>query len=177
MPEPLRATKEPFLSLAADHAESGDSHVAFFVAAVVGSLAAHFLFGYFAGEARMSLDGKPLEAPPYPTAQLVVSPVAPDRFYGRAYTGLLCYTPDSPYKAAAYVSPHPVVSMEEDDAGFASWRTGGQLLLAEGAKLTLEGLRQEICAVTDGNPYLLPGGSVTLQYEPDVIRVMKRRQS
>ena len=67
--------------------------------------------------------------------------------------------------------------MEEDDAGFASWRTGGQLLLAEGAKLTLEGLRQEICAVTDGNPYLLPGGSVTLQYEPDVIRVMKRRQS
>ncbi len=131
----------------------------------------------FAGEARMSLGGKPLEAPPYPAAQLVVSPVAPDRFYGRAYTGLLCYTPDSPYKAAAYVSPHPVVSMEEDDAGFASWRTGGQLLLAEGAKLTLEGLRKEICAVTDGNPYLLPGGSVTLQYEPDVIRVMKRRQS
>ena len=55
MPEPLRATKEPFLSLAADHAESGDSHVAFFVAAVVGSLAAHFLFGYFAGEARIDL--------------------------------------------------------------------------------------------------------------------------
>ena len=55
MPEPLRATKEPFLSLAADHAETGDSHVAFFVAAVVGSLAAHFLFGYFAGEARIDL--------------------------------------------------------------------------------------------------------------------------
>ena len=45
----------PFRSLAADHAESGDSHAAFFVAAVVGSLAAHFLFGYFAGQTRIDL--------------------------------------------------------------------------------------------------------------------------
>ena len=45
----------PFRSLAADHAESGDSHATFFVAAVVGSIAAHFLLGYFAGETRIDL--------------------------------------------------------------------------------------------------------------------------
>ena len=124
----------------------------------------------------MSLDGKPMAPPPFAAAQLVASPMGADNFYGRAVTGILCYTPDSPYKAAVYVSPHPVVSMEEDDAGFTGWRTGGQLLLAEGTALKLEGLKEEVCAVADGNPYLLPGGSVTLHYEPDVVRVMKRRQ-
>ena len=128
----------------------------------------------FAGPARMSLDGRPMEPPPYRTAQMVVSPMGVDRFYGRAVTGLLCYTPGSPYRAAAYISPHAVVSMEEDSAGFDSWRTGGQLLLAEDSELKLEGLREEVCAVADGNPYLLPGGSVALHYVPEVIRVLKR---
>ena len=124
----------------------------------------------------MSLNGAPMEPLPFKAAQLIVSPVAPDRFYGRAYTGLLCYTPDSPYQAAAYVSPHPAVSMEEDDAGFTSWRPGAQLLLSEGGALRLDRLRADVCAVADGNPYLLPEGSVTLQYKPDLIRVLKRRQ-
>ena len=116
----------------------------------------------------------PLDPLPFPAAQMIVSPVAPDRFYGRAYTGLLCYTPGSPYQAAAYVSPHPAVSMEEDDAGFSSWRPGAQLLLSEADFLRLDHLRSDVCAVADGNPYLLPEGSVTLHYVPDLIRVLKR---
>ena len=123
----------------------------------------------------MSLDGKLMAPPPYAVAQLVASPLGADRFYGRAVTGLLCYTPDSPYRAALYISPHPVVSMEEDDAGFTGWRTGGQLLLTADDALRLEKLSDDVCVVADGNPYLLPSGSVTLHYEPDVIRVLKRR--
>ncbi len=123
---------------------------------------------------QMSLNGEPLDPLPFPAAQMIVSPVAPDRFYGRAYTGLLCYTPGSPYQAAAYVSPHPAVSMEEDDAGFSSWRPGAQLLLSEADFLRLDHLRSNVCAVADGNPYLLPEGSVTLHYVPDLIRVLKR---
>lgn len=124
---------------------------------------------------RMSLDGKLMAPPPYAVAQLVASPMGVDRFYGRAVTGLLCYTPDSPYRAAVYISPHAVVSMEDDDAGFTGWRTGGQLLLTAEDALRLDELRDDVCVVADGNPYLLPSGSVTLHYEPDVIRVLKRR--
>jgi len=131
----------------------------------------------FADGGTMSLNGKRMDPLPFPAAQLIVSPVAPDRFYGRAYTGLLCYTPDSPYQAAAYVSPHPTVSMEEDDAGFTGWRPGAQLLLSEADSLRLNHLKTGVCAVADGNPYLLPEGSVTLHYVPEVLRVMKRRQS
>ena len=127
----------------------------------------------FRGEPSVRLDGKPAE-PPFRAAQLIVSPVAPDRFYGRAYTGILCFTPDSPFKAAAYVTPNPVVSMENDDAGFTGWRPGAQLLLTEESELRLDHLSDNVCAVADGNPYLLPGGSVTLHYVPDVIRVLKR---
>lgn len=127
----------------------------------------------FRGASVMSLDGAPIPLP-FPAAQLVASPVAPDRFYGRAYTGILCYTPGSPYQAAAYVSPHPVVSMEDDSAGYTGWRPGAQLLLTEESRLRLDNLKDDVCAVADGNPYLLPGGSVTLHYVPDVIRVLKR---
>ena len=121
----------------------------------------------------MSLDGGvcPL---PFRAAQLIASPVAPDNFYGRAYAGILCYTPGSPFRAAAYVSPHPAVSMEEDDAGITGWRPGAQLLLTEESELRLDELNDDVCAVADGNPYLLPSGSVTLHYVPDVIRVLKR---
>ena len=128
----------------------------------------------FRGTPFMQLDGAPC-IPPLTAAQLVASPVAQDRFYGRAVTGILCYTPGSPYQAAAYVSPHPVVSMEEDDTGISSWRPGAQLLLTAENRLRLENLNDDVCAVADGNPYLLPSGSVTLHYVPDVIRVLKRR--
>ena len=127
----------------------------------------------FRGTPSMSLDGKPLDIP-FTAAQLAACPIAPDNFYGRTYTGILCYTKDSPFKAAAYVSPHPVVSMEDDDAGISSWRPGAQLLLTEESRLRLDNLNDDVCAVADGNPYLLPEGSVTLHYVPDVIRVLKR---
>ena len=127
----------------------------------------------FRGTPSMSLDGKPMELP-FTAAQLAVCPIAPDSFYGRTYTGILCYTKDSPFTAAAYISPHPVVSMEEDDSGISSWRPGAQLLLTAESELRLSDLNDDVCAVADGNPYLLPEGSVTLHYKPDVIRILKR---
>ena len=129
----------------------------------------------FRDASSMSLDGKPLDLP-FTAAQLAACPIAPDNFYGRTYTGILCYTKDSPFAAAAYISPHPVVSMEDDDSGISSWRPGAQLLLTEESRLRLDNLNDDVCAVADGNPYLLPSGSVTLHYVPDVIRVLKRRQ-
>ena len=116
-----------------------------------------------------------LPALPYPAAQLIAAPIAQDSYYGRAVTGLLCYTPDSPFQAALYISPVPVVSMEESSAGFDSWLPGGQLLLEEGDLFTAERLENRVCVVADGNPYTIPENGVGIRYVSSLLSVLARR--
>lgn len=109
--------------------------------------------------------------------QLVASTIEKEQesFYGRAVTGLLCFTPGSPHRAAVYLSTVPIISCVESPEGFEDWMCGAQLLLQEGDTLQVEGLAPTVCAVADGNPYLLPGGSVTLRYVPNLLKVLTRR--
>ena len=131
----------------------------------------------FRKEQRWILNGEPIPPPPFMTAQLIASPVEQDNYYGRAVTGLLCCTPQSPHQGALYASPIPLVTMESFSEGYSGFLTGSQLLLKEGDRLRLEGLAPEICAVADGNPHLVPEGIVTLQYVPKCLRVLRRRQA
>lgn len=107
--------------------------------------------------------------------QLVASTVERENFYGRAVTGLLCFTPGSPFQAAVYVSTVPIITCEESPEGFDDWLCGAQLLLQPGDCLVLRGLAQGVCAVADGNPYVLPEGNVLLRYTPNLLTVLKRR--
>ena len=116
-----------------------------------------------------------LPALAYPAAQLIASPIERDDYYGRAVTGLLCYTPGSPFQAALYISPVPVVSMEESTAGFDSWLPGGQLLLEEGDLFTAEHLEDRVCIIADGNPYTIPENGVGIRYISALLSVLARR--
>ena len=116
-----------------------------------------------------------LPALPYPAAQLIAAPIEQDSFYGRAVTGLLCFTPDSPFKAALFISPVPVVSMEENSAGFDSWLPGGQLLLEEGDLFTAEHPENRVCVIADGNPYTIPENGVGIRYVSALLSVLARR--
>lgn len=109
--------------------------------------------------------------------QVVAAPIEKEQesFYGRAVTGALCFTPGSPHRAAVYLSNVPIVCCEEAPYAYEEWLLGGQLLLMEGDTLQLEGLAPTVCAVADGNPYLLPDGSVTLRYVPNLLKVLTRR--
>ncbi len=127
------------------------------------------------GNLCFTLDGTALPPLPFAPAQLIASPLETAQYYGKAVNGLLCYTPDSPYEAAVYVSPNPVVSCEESSAGFEAWYTGAQLLLKEGSELTVSGLDPRVCAVADGNPYLIPAAGIKLRYCPDLVSVLLRR--
>ena len=117
------------------------------------------------------------ELPPlaYPAAQLIASPIERENYYGRAVTGLLCYTPGSPFQAALFVSPVPVVSMEESSAGFESWLPGGQLLLEEGDLFTAEHPENRVCVIADGNPYMIPENGVGIRYVSALLSVLVRR--
>ena len=116
-----------------------------------------------------------LPALAYPAAQLIAAPLEQDSYYGRAVTGLLCYTPGSPFQAALYISPVPVVSMEENTAGFDSWLPGGQLLLEEGDLVTAEHLEDRVCVIADGNPYTIPENGVGIRYISALLSVLARR--
>ncbi len=107
--------------------------------------------------------------------QLIASTVERENFYGRAVTGLLCFTPGTPYQASVFVSAVPIVTCEESSEGFDDWFCGAQLLLQPGDKLILRGLANTVCAVADGNPYVLPEGNVLLEYKPNLLTVLKRR--
>lgn len=124
---------------------------------------------------KISLNGQTLPELPFGAAQLIAAPVEKDSYYGQSYTGLWCYTAGSPYRGAVFLSPTPVVSFDGGDAGFGRWLLGGQLLLKEGDLLRVEGLAENICAVADGNPYLLRNGEVTLRYVPEKIKIYAGR--
>lgn len=131
----------------------------------------------FAAEQRWFFNGEALPPPPFMPVQIIASPVEQDNYYGRAVSGLLCCTPDSPHQGALYISSVPLVSAESFSEGYTGFLTGSQLLFQEGDRLRLEGLAPEICAVADGNPHSLPEGKVTLQYVTNRLRVLRRRQA
>lgn len=127
------------------------------------------------GVLKITLNGAPVPEPPFGAAQLIAAPVEHDGYYGQSYTGLWCYTPGSPYHGAVFLSPTPVVSFEDPGAGFSKWLLGGQLLLKEGDVLRAEGLAEGICAVADGNPYLIADGEASIRYVPGKINIYAGR--
>lgn len=120
------------------------------------------------------INGKAM-ALPFVPAQVIVSPIETEGFYGRAVTGLLCYTPGSPYRAALYMSPQPVISYEESSLGYTDFLPGAQLLLSAADELVFSGLDSRICAVADGNPYLIHNGTVKLKLAAEAASVLYRR--
>ena len=129
----------------------------------------------FADGPCFAADGRQLPAAGFPVAQLIASTLEEENYYGRAVTGLWCYTPASPSQGAVYITPVPVVSMEESSAGFESWLVGGQFLLSPGQILRVSGLKKEVCAVADGNPYRIPQEGIAIRYVPELIKVYRRR--
>ena len=126
------------------------------------------------GNASWKLNGEALSLPAFPAAQLIASPVDRENFYGRAVTGVLCCTPGSPYKAAVYVPSVPLISCEPFDDGFTRFLSGAQLLLSPEDRLEINDLDPAVCVIADGNPYLIPAGTVTLRCRPDLITVLQR---
>lgn len=107
--------------------------------------------------------------------QIIASTVERESYYGRAVTGILCYTPDSPCQAAVCLTSVPIITCGENREGFTDWLTCGQLLLEPKDTVAICGLADGVCAVADGNPYLLPEKRVLLRYVPELLQILIRR--
>ena len=111
--------------------------------------------------------------PEGPKAQLILSPLNDNPYYGKAVSGILCCTPDSPFGAAALLSPWPLVSFDEKPEWFSRWFTGAQLLLREEDRLLVGGLDEAVYAVMDGNPWEIGPGGVGVRCIRDAVTVLK----
>lgn len=103
-------------------------------------------------------------------SQIVVSAVERERLYGRAVTGMLCFTCWQQAHAALLFSERPLVVVDYDPRGFETPALCSQMVFGEEDEVTLSGLVPEALVIADGNPYLRSFESVTLRYRPGVIQ-------
>ena len=103
-------------------------------------------------------------------SQIVVSAVERERLYGRAVTGMLCFTCWQQAHAALLFSERPLVVVDYDPRGFETPALCAQMVFGEEDEVTLSGLVPEALVIADGNPYLRSFESVTLRYRPGVIQ-------
>lgn len=105
-------------------------------------------------------------------AQIVISPLEADRFYGRAITGALCHSAYSPLKAAMGLFDDIIVKI--DSNLYAGQFTRAEhLLFGPGDVIAVTGLSDDGHIIIDGNPYLRRDEILTFEYEPNLIRIAK----
>ena len=110
------------------------------------------------------------------TAQIVASAVERENLYGRAVSGMLCFTSFAKERSALLFSERPLVVTDYDPRGFETPALSAQILFAEGDEVVLEGLAPEALVVADGNPYLRGNRPVVLRYRPNVVEIVRCRR-
>ena len=106
-------------------------------------------------------------------AQIVASPLEADNFYGRAITGILCYSAHVPLKAAVGLYDEVVVKMYGHDAATEHFTKVEHLLFGQGDHVSISGLSGNGHIIIDGNPYLREDELVSLEYVPGLINIAK----
>ncbi len=122
---------------------------------------------------RIIKNNKPVEFKTSNPAQIIVSPLEADRFYGRAITGALCYSAYLQQKAAIALSDRILVSIDSGDAGIGSFLEIEHLLFGPGDKVSIEGLAENGHIIIDGNPYLRENENVIFEYLPNLVRIAR----
>jgi hypothetical protein len=122
-----------------------------------------------ADEFRIAKNGKDICFSIKKPAQIVVSPLEVDKFYGRAVTGVLCHSAYSPLKAAMGLFDNIIVGI---NANIAEQLTKSEhILFGPGDLITVTGLSDEGHIIIDGNPYLRKDEVLTFEYKPGLIEV------
>lgn len=106
-------------------------------------------------------------------AQIIASPLEADNFYGRAITGILCYSAHMPLKAAIGLYDEVMVKMHGSGDAAERFTKVEHLLFGQGDYVSISGLSGNGHIIIDGNPYLREDEIVSLEYMPDLISIAK----
>lgn len=113
------------------------------------------------------------QSPLLHTAQIIVSAIERENLYGRAVSGMLCFTCREQMKAALLLCERPLVVMDYDPRGFETPALSAQIIFGADDTLTIEGLSPDVLIIADGNPYCRSFDSAALRYRPDVIEIAR----
>lgn len=106
-------------------------------------------------------------------AQIIVSPLEVDNFYGRAITGALCYSAYLPLKAAIGLYDEVLVKIDSNKVAEEHFIKVEHMLFGPGDLVSISGLSEKGHIVIDGNPYLREHEIVTFEYMPDLITIAR----
>ena len=178
---------------------TGGRHVAFgFNDIVLGNT----ILGTVDGKARtisasaMSLEGKKVEtAPledlgsftvsknglicgdwPHKVSQIILSSLERERLYGRAVSGILCYSEGAAERAAVVLSRRPLVTMDSLSEGYDSFCAISQLLFSSRDEIRISGLPSEVYLAADGNPYPLTDGEACFRYREALVLAARPKE-
>lgn len=126
------------------------------------------------GHVRVSVNGISSETSLPRVAQAIASTLERDDLYGRAVTGLLCFTPGSEQKAALLLSGRGIVSMDGDDTGFTRPAPMEQLIFGKNDEVVLSNLLPGVSVIADGNPYPRHG-DVRLRYHENLLLAAEKK--
>ena len=119
-------------------------------------------------------NGMPFASPLKHTAQIVASTLEREKHYGRAVTGMLCYSDIQQTHCALLLSERPLVVVDYDPRGFESPALFAHLLFSAQDEIRIEGLLPSALIIADGNPYLRTGNTVSLRYRPNIIQIARK---
>lgn len=125
------------------------------------------------GQVQLRMRGSSFQSSLPCVSQIIASPMDGKSYYGKAVSGLLCYTPSSPYKTAVVLTQRPLVSCDDDHRGFSSPAPLEQLLVATDDILSIHKLNDGVSVIIDGNPYPRHG-AVHLCYKPSLIYAARK---
>ena len=107
------------------------------------------------------------------TSQIILSTVEREKLYGRAVTGVLCFSQGTDEQAAMLLSQRPLVTISYDPRGYEEFALSSQILFNKDDRLKVSGLFDDVMIIADGNPIPLINGSAEFRYLPDIIRIAK----
>jgi hypothetical protein len=106
-------------------------------------------------------------------AQIIASPVERDNFYGRAVTGVLCFSPHSEDRAAILISEKPVVTMKRETYGYDRPAIVEQMLFRAGDTIRFSGVNGKAYIIADGNPYRRKNETIGFRYIPEAVTIAR----
>ena len=119
-------------------------------------------------------NGAPSASPLIHTAQIVASTLERENHYGRAVSGMLCYSDFQQAHSALLLSERPLVVVDYDPRGFESPALFAHVLFGTEDEISIEGLLPSALIIADGNPYLRSGSTVSLRYRPNIIQIARK---
>lgn len=104
-------------------------------------------------------------------AQIIISPLRPHEFYGRAVSGVLCSAAFLGESAALALFDQVIIKSEMPLHGFRDFAHSDQLIFSPQEIIQIEGLSPNGQIIVDGNPFARNGDVLQFKVFPNLVDV------